>query len=51
MGLFRLTTSTSKMVLKEAIELMRNSSYPEEMLAELRNEGMGHELYREAEMD
>lgn len=51
LGLFRLTTSTSKMVLKEAIELMKNSSYPEEMLAELRIGGMGEELHREAEMD
>lgn len=39
------------MVLAEAIVLMRQSMFPEELLAEIRVDGMGNELACEAALD
>jgi hypothetical protein len=39
------------MVLKDAIDLMKKSMFPDELLNEIKPDGMGAELFRESDLD
>jgi len=50
-NLFHIESFVSKMPLDHAIRRMKESNFPDELISEIRSQGLGDELVRESKLD